>query len=208
MVTGSQRISPQVVIEAMCSLFMVWLKPACVTWILHCLFSGKGSDVHLLNSTRSTACGSFVELQLALIAITQEPTFNIVYWQVKRQAFNTNACGELAIAYATELAFQSDSKVQYVNFDLQKLRSHLFDCIKVGKLSRFPCLDKRRFSKKLGVEQVKVHCCCRLPDHYDKVQVLCSKCRVWFHLKCQGLVTKPATRCWYCTNCTNGGANP
>lgn len=171
-------------------------------WITCYKRKGGDDEIHVLNSTGSTYIGSFVEQQLALIMqITEDSSFTVEHNLVKNQQENTNECGPLAIAFATELAFEN--KISFVNFDLENLRSHLLKCFVERKFTPFPRIGSASASKKMSTESVEVVCLCRLPLHFDQNVIKCSKCKLWCHYKCHNLVSTPTTRRWLCDNCTN-----
>ena len=53
-----------------------------------------------------------------------------------QQQSNHSDCGVFAIAFAASLAFGTDPS--HVTFDVPRMRSHLADCLKNGKMSTFP----------------------------------------------------------------------
>ena len=167
--------------------------------IIPLCLAGQKNEIYVLNSSGATILGSFVQQQLALIMDTDEKSFPVIYPRVKDQLGGGNACGPLAIAYATQLAFSE--KVTYVDFKLDELRPHLLKCLKAKELQPFPRNGEELPTKRLKIEEVKVFCACRLPENYDENAIFCSRCKEWCHYKCNDLTHKPLERRWICKRC-------
>ena len=163
------------------------------------IFTDKEGEICILNSSGSTNFGSFVEQQLALIINTDERTFKVIHSHVKEQSDNSNDCGLLAIAFATELAFTE--QLMYVDFNSLELRPHLIKCLNEKKMKPFPRGGLPLPSKRLEVASIEVCCFCRLPPHFDVTTIFCMRCRIWCHLRCNGLTCKPPGRHWECNAC-------
>ena len=92
-------------------------------------------------------------------------------------------CGLFAIAFATEICTgHNPSDAEFVQ---SEMRPHLVNCLKMGKLSRFPQQSQYSIThSKPKVFNVKVYCMCRMPDNFDENMVQCTNFQGWYHYRC------------------------
>lgn len=162
--------------------------------------TGARDQVLVLNSTGSKELSSFTEQQLAAILRTRELGFSVRFPKVQLQGF-TMDCGPLAVAFATEFCFMQE--VYTVEFDVAHLRTHLLDCLLSKEMTLFPATRskiKANFGRPLSV---LVYCSCRMPESFDTDMVECSKCKDFFHFKCEDLLEIPQKRRWTCAKCSS-----
>ena len=100
-------------------------------------------------------------------------------------AFQTNGndCGLYAIANAIAEASGIDPCTQDYNTEL--MRGHLMTCLEKQYLMPFPC--NTRIPTHTGIKYsafMKVFCSCRMPE--EGQYVICSKCGMCWHPKCEG----------------------
>jgi len=114
-------------------------------------------------------------------------------------------CGVFAIAYATSLANGEDPATRL--YDPKKLRNHLVECMKAGKLSLFPSSLGRSKRSREVVEGVELHCVCRrtgyeLPsDEWRFVGCDGEDCDYWRHRMCVEDYSGNDGDEWLCSNC-------
>ncbi len=130
-----------------------------------------------------------------------KPTSSKVHFEyvnVDRQP-NSSDCGVFALAFATELAHNSDPTL--FCWDINEMRKHLIkhliNCLERGQMTPFPKHSKRRL--RLGQ---RVRLGCRMPDNGG---VRCAICLVWYHMTCVSLdPTKSYLKIkWRCPDCVN-----
>ncbi|KAK3915980.1 Transcriptional regulatory protein PHO23, partial [Frankliniella fusca] len=165
-------------------------------WVT-CIFQKGSGTATILDSLRNNHLPGHVKIQAAMIAHV-ENHLTIIRPPCKQQS-NAVDCALFAIANATEFCFSK--KVQYIDFDSEKLREHWIDCLHAKKMSPFPRLAARpkKTREEEDCEVVKINCPCRLPDIFDDL-VGCDNCDKWFHLSCVNLKSLPEGE-WFCSSC-------
>lgn len=150
-----------------------------------------------------------VEANIACLLRTSEDSFDVAVAPCQYQ-INSDDCGVMAIAFATELLFGGDPSTAC--FIQSQLRKHLKMCLRNKALTPFP---KGGHVRKVNIAAstitVQVHCTCRRPQRFLTIPVAaqedmaaCSKCSKWFHRGCQSIpnnVFLRAKAIWTCTDC-------
>ena len=96
-----------------------------------------------------------------------------------------------------------------IYFDEKKLRDHLYDYYKQGRLIPFPSAKenvKRNTAKSISFE---LFCSCRMPWAKQNARSVelqmaeCDSCMEWFHQKCQRIPDQVFQRTmeWICNTC-------
>lgn len=108
-------------------------------------------------------------------------------------------CGLFALAFMVEVC--EGRAPGSATFDQPGMRSHLQRCMKNGKLSAFPKVQRIKgiaFSRKKRIQK-KLYCICRMPAIYDDQMISCDGCGEWYHCKC--VPTAIAKKTWFCSAC-------
>ena len=128
------------------------------------------------------------------------PALNLKFLNTQRQ-HGYSDCGFYAIATATAICEGKDSCTQL--FCQEYMRSHLSQCLKMGKMILFPAKERNvSIGSRIKTTQiVKLFCHCRQPSYGNMIQ--CKKSSDWFHGQCESISTKhwknPYT--WNCRGC-------
>lgn len=137
--------------------------------------------------------GDFLELQLAQIFHSEEPSFMVNICATQTQEEGINECGTLAIAFTVDFLFSMDLRKE--TFNITRLREHLEHCLLNQELTPFPKITQNAPQMKVvQTQRVTVYCHCRMPQYYDSKMVKCSKCLDWFHFTCVSLKEEPIKR--------------
>ena len=93
-------------------------------------------------------------------------------------------------------------RVPDLEFDQEKMRSHLLKCLTNRRLVPFPTLEKRGFRHNhFPYLDITVFCTCLMPETYDDM-IQCENCEEWYHMNCVGLSAPPKdSENWYCSLC-------
>ena len=87
---------------------------------------------------------------------------------------NGSDCGLFAIAFATSILHGEDPCQEA--YDVLKMRPHLVQCLKQGKMFPFPPASKKFFVHEEKAFHIKLACSCRMPvTRSMKKCILCSK---------------------------------
>ena len=110
-------------------------------------------------------------------------------------------CGVFAVAYAFHAARGDDLRA--IEFQQDRMRSHLLQCFKNKRLSPFPhtIRDQPWLQTAFPWHEIEIFCSCNLPEVYDNM-VQCDQCEDWFHLCCEGLKSPPESDVWHCSTCS------
>ena len=135
----------------------------------------------MLDSLRKRPVTDHLKDQVA--AIAQCENFMSIRRPPCKQQTNTVDCGVFAIANATEFCFTK--KINFVDFDNAKLRSHWLECLKGGVLTPFPRRSSRpkKTREEDEITKVRVYCTCRLPETFGNM-IECECCQKWYHFVC------------------------
>ncbi|XP_034246307.1 uncharacterized protein LOC117648161 [Thrips palmi] len=170
-------------------------------WLTCIILKGPHGKATVLDTLNNFSLSSFAEQQVALMMHTDHTEFKVYFPHCQDQGA-TMDCGPLAIALSTEFCFTRE--IKETTFDTDRLRPHFLQCMQRGRMERFPQRGEPPKLKKGSSSKwsfVKVYCKCRLPDHFDKMLVKCSTCRMYYHMKCEGLTKNPSKRHWSCSKC-------
>lgn len=89
-------------------------------------------------------------------------------------------------------------------FDAEKMRPHLIECLENKFMRCFPIVKKKSCvpfgSLVRKTVEVKIYCVCRLPNDTAREMIQCVGCQMWFHIDCMSLdITKSYKReKWMC----------
>ena len=87
-------------------------------------------------------------------------------------------------------------------FDQEKMRRHLYECFVRRKLTPFPRKGACSTSAVKSLEEIDIHCYCRLPELKGVAMIECSMCSNWFHFFCANIIKEPgAFVLWFCSKC-------
>ena len=118
--------------------------------------------------------------QIASLLATQQPTIKVKFMDVQMQS-GTSDCGVFAIAYTTALSLGLPPEM--FQFEQSRMRSHLQNCLKEGRMTMFTVRRTRRAANRVkSTDKFNVYCTCRMPDLPDTHWIQCSNCREWFHV--------------------------
>lgn len=125
-----------------------------------------------------------VEACMSALLKTKNPTFNYIIMPCQRQTGSVD-CGIFAIAMATGLVHGRDPSTS--EYDQDRLRHHLRNCLKERKLNPFPSVSYERSACSRRFASVSVYCTCRKMD-YRRTQkwamIQCNECKEWFYRIC------------------------
>ena len=173
-------------------------------WLTVSTLGTRHPIVHVYDSMYALA-STTTKAQVAALLHSTLPSIQLSFMSVQMQSGGTD-CGVFAIAFATSFALGKPPG--QFHFDQQKMRQHLFNCLELRKIERFPYSKLRQATESSvkASETSEVHCVCRMPvldkDELDWIQ--CSGCQKWFHLETcvhatkQQLLTKAP---WFCPCC-------
>ena len=149
--------------------------------------SREENEVSYFDSLFSGYIKDLVLRNIATMSQSQEPNLRIKVAECQQQG-NSVDCGLFAVAFATDLAADTDPTLK--NFDASLMRSHLLNCLEANEMKPFPVTKKRYKKCKPSLITQDVYCFCR--DIYIESDVAksgnfmanCSSCDEWYHRKC------------------------
>lgn len=145
------------------------------------------------------------QLQLGKMYGKGEKTLDVSILDVQQQT-NGVDCGVFAIANLTEFCISDDIKEQPIQYDIEKMRSHLIKFLEDKKFEEFPKKQKQKKQKKRlsltrkreFIQKINIDCAagCSLPNVFDNM-IACenTSCGQWYHLRCVG-ISKIQKRVW------------
>ena len=139
---------------------------------------------------------------IASLLFCSAPRLTIRMMDVEEQK-NGADCGVLSIAYAYDICSGMDPRK--VIYDHMSIRNHLAKCLEECKFSRFPVLRERKSNDVKNVQEIDLHCTCRLPEEKGVDMAECESCGVWFHRHCEDIPAEVFARSnvhWICKACT------
>ncbi len=118
-----------------------------------------------LDSQEDTGCETLLSLRIP---------------RVQQQSGGSD-CGIYAIAFAVHL-LRGDN-IEDIDFDQEKMRSHLNSCFWRKKMLPFPTLSTKgcRITTYFPYFQLEVYCHCKMPETYGDM-VECEECEEWYHI--------------------------
>ena len=129
-----------------------------------------------------------VELIIASLVNPTGSAIRVLIMDVKKQE-NGSDCGVFSIANLTAELHGLDPVTQ--NYDISRMRNHLFECLEKKQMSPFPTIGGERKHKTIRKQiLIELFCSCRKPD--DGFYFTCSGCKCWFHPNCEGLTSTNA----------------
>ena len=137
-------------------------------------------------SLYSSATGHLQRLAASLLC-TSEQKVTLQFISIPHQ-FGSADCGLFAIAFATALCL--GTRLENVQFDQSKMRSHFISCFENQRMPMFPILWQRQTSKSVCSIQT--------------VATERSKCGEWHNLDCSANIPKSALESsapWNCNSC-------
>ena len=144
--------------------------------------------------------GSNTKLQIAALLNTSAPHISLEVVNCQRQRGGSD-CGLFAVAFATALA--NGLCPESYTFKQKEMRQHLYNCLKLGKITMFPAVPRKIIRHIKSTEKIPVFCSCRLPEMVSMVE--CSKCNEWYHTDCVSVpdvALNNTTVEWFCNQCT------
>ena len=177
------------------------------------LHNGKGhwvatlqptvGPVYLLDSLYGPHTSPSLQIQIAQIYNRSKlQTIPIIISKIHKQT-NSVDCVVLAIANIVEFCFTGYLGNLLVQFDVDKIRPHLAQCLINKKLTPFPKVSKSNRKRKPDIyleQSLNVHCCCFMPECTgNMIQCDKKKCKKWYFRKCISNVS--ISKKWYCGYC-------
>lgn len=150
------------------------------------------------------------QLQLGKMYGKGEKTLDVSILDVQQQT-NGVDCGVFAIANLTEFCISDDIKEQPIQYDIEKMRSHLIKCLEDKKFEEFPKKQKqkKRLSltrKREFIQKINIDCAagCSLPNVFDNM-IACenTSCGQWYHLRCVGIQDPKESLVFMCPSCAD-----
>lgn len=148
-------------------------------WLLVSTVGTTLSSVMVYDSLYASA-GQTTKRQVACV-MGAEPTLTLNFADVQMQAGGSD-CGIFALAFATAICYgHSPGKFQ---FDRQRMRNHLINCLEEQECTMFPIKKERRQARKIkSSETIPLYCICRMPPIKEIPMIHCSHCKQWYHGK-------------------------
>ena len=147
----------------------------------------KDNEMHYLyDSLKKKHISKDVTAQIASYAYHPGPQLTILSKSVQQQG-NGVDCGVYAIAFAINLAYGSNPEKE--SYGRKKIRPHLVECLKIGKLTPFPTITGEVVRCDTATSNVELYCLCHVPyaratdERYEMTQ--CNQCKEWFHRVCE-----------------------
>ena len=112
------------------------------------------------NSLKKKHISKDVTSQRASYAYHPAPQLKILSKSVQQQGNGVDR-GVYAIAFATSLAYGSNPEKE--SYDKKKIRPHLVECLKIGKLTPFPTITGEVVRCNTATSNVELYCLCRVP---------------------------------------------
>ena len=168
-------------------------------WLTVSTIGAEDGTVNVYDSLY-VSVGSRAKDQIAAIVNTDEREITLNFIDVQKQR-GTCDCGLFSMAFATCLANGCLPERQV--FDQNKMRTHLYNCLRKGELTMFP-ITKQRAPRKVVIsnDTIPVYCDCRMPE--DNRMIQCSECEQWYHTYCVDIpkaALEDSKEPWYCNKC-------
>lgn len=169
-----------------------------------CTVSNVGCDDGVVNVYDSMyySVSSTTMYVIASLLLTSAPKLVIRMMDVGEQT-NGSDCGILSIAFAYEIC--SGNNPCKAKYNHKSTRQHLLKCLEECHLSRFPLVGERRHSTVKHIEEIEIHCSCRMPEVEGRdVMAQCDSCNVWYHQHCMDIpkeVFGDSEVQWVCKKC-------
>lgn len=157
--------------------------------------------VYLFDSLFHSEIHVEVQNQIASIMNTSDRAIE-VYIPSTQQQNNSVDCALYCIGNAIE--FAANRKILHTTFKVIQMREHWQQCILSRKLVPFPSTAQEEQSdESMLVQDIEVHCCCRLPEHFSLNMVKCSAndCHTWYHCECVQVDPAEVGGKWICPVC-------
>ena len=157
---------------------------------------------YLYDSLKKKHSSKDVTAQIASYAYHPGPQLIILSKSVQ-QLGNGVDCVVYTIEFATGLAYGSNPEKE--SYDKKKIRSHLVECLKIGKL-----ITGEVVRCDTGTSNVELYCLCRVthaPPTDERYELAkCNKGKEWFHRVCEkipGVAFENLQKKCYCTVCSH-----
>ena len=164
----------------------------------------KDNEIHYLyDSLKKKHISKDVTAQIASYAYHPGPQLTILSKSVQQQG-NGVDFGVYTIAFATSLAYGGNPEKE--SYDKKKIRPHLVECLKIGKLIPFPTITGEVVRCDTATSNKELYCLCRVPyvpptdERYKMAQ--CNQCKEWYHRVCEkipAVAFENLRKKWYCT---------
>ena len=139
----------------------------------------KDNEIHYLyDSLKKKHISKDVTAEIASSAYHPGPQWTILSQSVQQQGDGVDY-GVYAIAFATILAYGSNPWKEI--YDKKKIRPHLVECLKIGKLLPFPTITGEVVRCDTATSNIELYCLCRVPyapptdERYEMAQ--CNQCK-------------------------------
>ena len=120
----------------------------------------KDNEIHYLyDSLKKKHISKDVTAQIASYAYHPGPQLTILSKSVQQQG-NGVDCGVYAIAFTTSLVYGSNPEKE--SYD-KKIRPHLVECLKIGKLLPFPSITGEFVRCDTATSNIELYYLCRVP---------------------------------------------
>jgi hypothetical protein len=171
-------------------------------WVCVSNVTRRSSSVNLSDSMFYGSIATSIKEQIAsMLHEVDNDEIEILVQPVQQQT-NSTDCGVFALAFATAVCFGYE--VSHCSFDVVKMRSHLWKCMKEGHMEMFPC-KRVRPTDQPKVVRVKIYCDCRQIHNKAKDSMArCDTCKKWYHRQCQRIpkdVFAKRGAKWTCSSC-------
>ena len=146
----------------------------------------KDNEIHYLyDSLKKKHISKDVTAQIASYAYHPGPQLTILSKSVQQQG-NGVDCGVYAIAFTTSLVYGSNPEKE--SYD-KKIRPHLVECLKIGKLLPFPSITGEFVRCDTATSNIELYYLCRVPytpptdERHEMAH--CNQYKEWFHRVCE-----------------------
>ena len=147
----------------------------------------KDNEIHYLyDSLKKKHISKDVTAQIASYAYHPGPQLTILSKSVQQQG-NGVDCGVYAIAFATSLVYGSNPEKE--SCGRKKIRPHLVECLKIGKLTPFPSITGEFVRCDTATSNIELYYLCRVPytppTDESHEMAHCNQYKEWFHRVCE-----------------------
>jgi hypothetical protein len=172
--------------------FVQILHTGVLHWVCVTNIPRRSGFANLFDSMFSGSITTSVKEQIASMLYELDNDEFEVHIQPVQQQTNSTDCGVFALAFATAFCFGYG--VSHCNFDVGKMRPHLWKCLKEDRMEMFPC--KRAPPAAVPkVVKVNIYCDCRQIHNEAKDSMAqCETCKRWYHKQCQQIPRDVFTR--------------
>ncbi|XP_065060557.1 uncharacterized protein LOC135687817 [Rhopilema esculentum] len=139
-------------------------------------------SIKIFDSMNSKVLNQEIKGIIASVIMTKNRVIHVKVENVQQQPDSYN-CGLFAIAFATHLCFHQNPRC--LQFDVSKMRNHLFKCLEAKRLGPFPLSGIHKNEHLGSLHVFRVYCICRMPIDNEDIMQTCNVCSEKFHRYCQ-----------------------